>query len=97
VLAEAIQTVMRRYGLPNPYEQLKDLTRGRTGITAESLRKFIEGLELPADAKARLIAMTPATTSAARRNSRSAFKWVRAVYWTFDRCDFRRAYEVLQL
>jgi len=61
VLAEAIQTVMRRYGLPNPYEQLKDLTRGRTGITAESLRKFIEGLELPADAKARLIAMTPAT------------------------------------
>ena len=61
VLAEAIQTVMRRYGLPDPYEQLKALTRGRNGVTRESLRAFIDGLELPADAKARLQALTPAT------------------------------------
>jgi len=61
VLAEAIQTVMRRHGLPEPYEQLKALTRGRTGMTRESLRAFIETLELPADAKARLLALTPAS------------------------------------
>ncbi|HET8831874.1 MAG TPA: adenylosuccinate lyase [Casimicrobiaceae bacterium] len=61
VLAEAIQTVMRRHGLPEPYEQLKALTRGRTGMTRESLRAFIETLELPADAKERLLALTPAS------------------------------------
>jgi adenylosuccinate lyase len=61
VLAEAIQTVMRRYGLPDPYEQLKALTRGSNGITRESLRAFIDGLALPADAKARLQTLTPAT------------------------------------
>jgi adenylosuccinate lyase len=60
VLAEPVQTVMRRHGLPNPYEQLKALTRGQ-GITAESMRAFIEGLDLPADAKARLLALTPAS------------------------------------
>jgi adenylosuccinate lyase len=60
VLAEAIQTVMRRYGLPEPYEQLKALTRGRTG-TRESLRAFVATLALPDDAKARLLALTPAT------------------------------------
>ena len=60
VLAEPIQTVMRRYGVPNPYEQLKALTRGVTGITRESLHAFIDGLALPADAKARLKALTPA-------------------------------------
>ena len=43
VLAEAIQTVMRRYGLPEPYEQLKALTRGQAGMTRESLRAFIAG------------------------------------------------------
>jgi adenylosuccinate lyase len=58
VLAEAVQTVMRRHGLPNPYEQLKALTRGH-GITAESMRAFIAGLDLPADAKQRLLDMTP--------------------------------------
>jgi adenylosuccinate lyase len=58
VLAEAVQTVMRRYGLPNPYEQLKALTRGH-GIDAESMRSFIAGLDLPADAKQRLLEMTP--------------------------------------
>jgi adenylosuccinate lyase len=60
VLAEAIQTVMRRHGLPEPYEQLKALTRGR-GITRDSLRVFIAGLALPEDAKARLLALTPQT------------------------------------
>ena len=61
VLAEAIQTVMRRYGLPNPYEQLKGLTRGKSGMTRASLHAFVDGLALPADAKARLKALTPAT------------------------------------
>jgi adenylosuccinate lyase len=60
VLAEAVQTVMRRHGLPEPYEQLKSLTRGQ-GITRDSLRTFIEGLDLPADAKSRLLELTPAS------------------------------------
>ena len=60
VLAEAIQTVMRRHGLPEPYEQLKALTRGR-GITRESLRAFVLGLDLPKDARQRLLELTPAT------------------------------------
>ncbi len=60
VLAEAVQTVMRRHGLSNPYEQLKALTRGH-GIDAASMRAFIEGLDLPADAKQRLLEMTPAS------------------------------------
>ncbi|MCC7041941.1 MAG: adenylosuccinate lyase [Burkholderiales bacterium] len=59
VLAEPIQTVMRRYGVPNPYEQLKALTRGKTGMTRESLHAFIAGLAIPAEAKARLLALTP--------------------------------------
>ena len=58
VLAEAVQTVMRRYGLPSPYEQLKALTRGQ-GIDAASMRAFIGTLDLPADAKQRLLDMTP--------------------------------------
>ena len=58
VLAEAVQTVMRRYGLPEPYEQLKALTRGQ-GITPDSMRAFVEGLDLPAGAKQRLLDMTP--------------------------------------
>ena len=60
VLAEAIQTVMRRYGLPEPYEQLKALTRGKSGMTREALVAFVDGLALPDDAKARLRALTPA-------------------------------------
>jgi adenylosuccinate lyase len=60
VLAEAVQTVMRRYGLPEPYEQLKALTRGQ-GITKDSMRTFIDGLDLPADAKKALAELTPAT------------------------------------
>ena len=58
VLAEPVQTVMRRYGLPQPYEQLKALTRGK-GINQEGLREFIAGLALPEDARQRLLAMTP--------------------------------------
>jgi len=60
VLAEPIQTVMRRYGVPNPYEQLKDLTRGRA-ISKESLQEFIRGLAIPEAERARLLAMTPAS------------------------------------
>jgi adenylosuccinate lyase len=60
VLAEAVQTVMRRYGLPEPYEQLKALTRGQ-GITRDSMRQFINGLALPAEAKQRLLDLTPGT------------------------------------
>jgi adenylosuccinate lyase len=61
VLAEAIQTVLRRYGAPEPYEQLKALTRGKRGITRESLHTFIDALAIPDDAKARLRALTPET------------------------------------
>ncbi|MBL8541354.1 MAG: adenylosuccinate lyase [Betaproteobacteria bacterium] len=61
VLAEAVQTVMRRYGLPNPYEQLKALTRGKGGITPEALREFIQSLDLPEAERERLAALTPAT------------------------------------
>jgi adenylosuccinate lyase len=61
VLAEPIQTVMRRYGIANPYEQLKALTRGKSGMTQASLHAFIDGLAgLPDDAKSRLKALTPA-------------------------------------
>ena len=58
VLAEPVQTVMRRYGLPQPYEQLKALTRGK-GITQEALQTFIAGLNLPPDAKQYLMDLTP--------------------------------------
>jgi adenylosuccinate lyase len=60
VLAEAVQTVMRRHGIEQPYEKLKDLTRGQA-INAERLAAFIDGLELPEAARAELRAMTPAT------------------------------------
>ena len=58
VLAEAVQTVMRRFGLPKPYEQLKDFTRGAP-MTRELMQGFIARLELPAAEKQRLLAMTP--------------------------------------
>jgi adenylosuccinate lyase len=61
VLAEPIQTVMRRYGIENPYEQLKELTRGKGGINKASLHIFISGLNIPADAKQVLLEMTPAS------------------------------------
>ncbi|MCD7098827.1 adenylosuccinate lyase [Stenotrophomonas sp. MMGLT7] len=70
VLAEAVQTVMRRHGLPNPYEQLKALTRGH-GIDAGSMRGFIESLDLPADARQRLLELVPGSyTGLAERLAR---------------------------
>jgi len=60
VLAEPIQTVMRLYGVENPYEQLKTLTRGKA-ITAETLVEFIQSLDIPAIARQRLLELTPAT------------------------------------
>ncbi len=60
VLAEPIQTVMRRYGLEKPYEQLKKLTRGQEGITQETLAKFIMELAIPDEAKRHLLDLTPA-------------------------------------
>jgi adenylosuccinate lyase len=60
VLAEPVQTVMRRYGVPEPYEKLKALTRGR-GITREALHEFVRTLPLPAEARDALLALTPAT------------------------------------
>ncbi|WKD48309.1 adenylosuccinate lyase [Microbulbifer spongiae] len=60
VLAEPIQTVMRRYNIEAPYEKLKNLTRGQ-GITRETLKTFIESLEIPAEAKSALLELTPAT------------------------------------
>lgn len=59
VLAEAVQTTMRRYGLPSPYEQLKAMTRGKR-LDREQLRQFIRGLHLPDAAKKRLLELTPA-------------------------------------
>ncbi len=61
VLAEPIQTVMRRYGIANPYEQLKELTRGKGGINKTTLHAFIQNLEIPAEAKQALLEMTPAS------------------------------------
>jgi adenylosuccinate lyase len=60
VLAEPVQTVMRRFGVPNPYEQLKELTRGK-GIEKDALRQFISTLPLPAVDRQRLLDMTPAS------------------------------------
>ena len=60
VLGEAVQTVMRRYGIPEPYEKLKALTRGKP-VTRELLHQFIASLEIPDDARKRLLELTPAT------------------------------------
>ncbi|MBS0551316.1 MAG: adenylosuccinate lyase, partial [Proteobacteria bacterium] len=60
VLAEPVQTVMRRFGIENPYEQLKAMTRGK-GITREALQDFIRTLAIPAEARDHLLAMTPAS------------------------------------
>ena len=58
VLGEAVQTVMRRYGVPEPYEKLKALTRGQS-LDAEGLKSFILTLEIPEEAQQRLLALTP--------------------------------------
>ena len=59
VLAEPVQTVMRKLGKPNPYEQLKELTRGKK-VDATAMRQFVEGLDIPAEDKKRLLDLTPA-------------------------------------
>ena len=59
VLAEPVQTVMRRYGIEKPYEKLKELTRGKR-VDGEAMRRFIDGLEIPEEEKVRLKEMTPA-------------------------------------
>ena len=64
VLAEPVQTVMRRYGIANPYEQLKELTRGK-GISREALHAFIRQLEIPEPERQRLLAMTPGSYTGA--------------------------------
>jgi adenylosuccinate lyase len=61
VLAEPIQTVMRRYNIENAYDKLKELTRGQNGINRESLGQFIQSLDIPAPEKQRLSELTPAT------------------------------------
>ena len=61
VLAEPVQTVMRRYALVGAYEKLKELTRGKDGLTREALHAFVSGLDLPQAEKARLLALTPST------------------------------------
>jgi len=61
VLAEPIQTVMRRYALVGAYEKLKELTRGKDGVTREALHAFVSGLDLPQAEKARLLSLTPST------------------------------------
>ena len=58
VLAEPIQTVMRRYGIENPYEKLKELTRGKA-ITQQAFQEFIQTLDIPEDARDKLLALTP--------------------------------------
>jgi len=60
VLAEPIQTVMRRYGIEQPYEKLKELTRGKS-VDQQAMRAFVQKLDIPQEAKDRLIAMTPAS------------------------------------
>lgn len=60
VLAEAIQTVMRRYGVEEPYEKLKALTRGNQRLDAATINNFVSGLDIPAEGRDRLLALTPA-------------------------------------
>ncbi|MBI5782121.1 MAG: adenylosuccinate lyase [Gammaproteobacteria bacterium] len=75
VLAEAVQTVMRRHGVEQAYEKLKELTRGKGGITRESMQAFIRTLDIPNDAKKRLLALTPdAYTGSAAMQARNLAK-----------------------
>ncbi|RZB88984.1 Adenylosuccinate lyase [Glycine soja] len=80
VLAEPIQTVMRRYGVSEPYEKLKELTRGRA-VTQKSIRDFIEGLYIPEEAKMNLLKLTPDTyVGAAVELARTVKNVVNTVY-----------------
>jgi adenylosuccinate lyase len=81
VLAEAVQTVMRRYGLPDAYEQLKELTRGRP-IDAKTLREFIDRLEIPAAERTRLLAMDPASYTGLAAELARRIRQARAAGWS---------------
>ena len=61
VLAEAVQTVMRAHRIPDAYEKLKELTRGKGGITREDLHAFVRTLDIPEEARKRLLELTPST------------------------------------
>ncbi len=61
MLAEAVQTVMRAHRIAGSYEKLKELTRGKGGITRDELHAFVRALPIPAEARDRLLALTPAT------------------------------------
>jgi adenylosuccinate lyase len=67
VLAEPIQTVMRKHGIADAYEQLKELTRGKGGIDQESIRKFVSGLAIPDADKTRLLELTPGNYTGAAK------------------------------
>ena len=73
VLAEPVQTVMRRYGLPNPYEQLKALTRGQ-GISQDSMRAFIQTLDIPDAPKLALLELTPGSYTGHARQLAEAIR-----------------------
>ncbi|XP_066394128.1 uncharacterized protein [Miscanthus floridulus] len=76
VLAEPIQTVMRRYGIPEPYEKLKELTRGQA-VTKDSMQQFIDGLDLPEEVRSKLSKLTPHSyTGLAEDLARDIEKWV---------------------
>jgi adenylosuccinate lyase len=74
VLAEPVQTVMRRFGVENPYEKLKELTRGKQGMTRETLARFIQSLAIPEQAKAELLALTPASYTGNAASQAAAIK-----------------------
>ncbi len=73
MLAEPVQTVMRRYGLPNPYEQLKALTRGQ-GISQDSMRAFIQALDIPDAPKLALLELTPGSYTGHARQLAEAIR-----------------------
>ncbi len=73
VLAEPIQTVMRRYGIENPYEKLKDLTRGKT-VNAQMLVEFVKDLDIPNEAKITLFELTPMTYTGDAQKLANAIK-----------------------
>ncbi|EES11162.1 uncharacterized protein LOC8082874 [Sorghum bicolor] len=76
VLAEPIQTVMRRYGIPEPYEKLKELTRGQA-VTKDSMQQFIDGLDIPEEVRSKLSKLTPHSyTGLAEDLARDIEKWV---------------------
>ncbi|AQL07097.1 L-Aspartase-like family protein [Zea mays] len=76
VLAEPIQTVMRRYGIPEPYEKLKELTRGQA-VTKDSMQQFINGLDIPEEVRSKLSKLTPHSyTGLAEDLARDIEKWV---------------------